>query len=68
MFNYSADEYFAMAKQDSNGIDSGSGSETGGGSGKKGSTSGDFGSDNDEMGTPGKRQAINSVRKKNGRR
>ena len=65
MFNYSADEYLAMAKQDSNGSDSGSGSETDEGSGEESSTSGDLGRDNDEMGTPGKQQASNSVRKRN---
>ena len=68
MFNYSADEYLAMAKQDSNGTDSGSGSETDGGSGEEGSTSGDDGSGNDEMGTPGKQQASNNVRKRNSER
>jgi hypothetical protein len=65
MFNYSADEYLAMAKQDSNGSDSGSGSETDEGSGEESSTSGDFGSDNDEMGAGDTRKASNSVGKRN---
>ena len=68
MFNYSADEYLAMAKQDPDGSDSGSGSETDEGSGEEGSTSGDGGNENDEMGTPGKQQASNNVRKRNSER
>ena len=65
MFNYSADEYLAMAKQDSNGADSGSGGESDEGSSEEGSTGDDGGSDKEESGAPDKQLASNIARKRN---